>query len=47
MNDTFYNLGVALFYSIPVVIVLVCLYKIRKNREEIKRLEQKQGKKKK
>ena len=40
MNDMFYNLGYSMAWVIPVIIALYCINKIRKNRAEIKRLEE-------
>lgn len=40
MNDMFYNLGYSMAWAIPVIIALYCINKIRKNRAEIKRLEE-------
>ena len=40
MNDMFYNLGYSMAWAIPVIIALYCINKIRKNRAEMKRLEE-------
>jgi len=40
MDDMFYNLGYSLGWVVPVAIALFCINKIRKNRAEIKRLEE-------
>jgi len=40
MNDALYNLGTATFWVLPLVIALFCINKIRKNRAEIRRLEE-------
>ena len=40
MQDTMYNMGGAAFWVVVMLIVLFCINKIRKNRAEIKRLEQ-------
>lgn len=40
MQDAMYNMGSASFWGVLIIIVLVCINKIRKNRAEIKRLEE-------
>ena len=40
MQDIMYNMGGAAFWVVVMLIVLFCINKIRKNRTEIKRLEQ-------
>ena len=40
MQDIMYNMGGAAFWVVVMLIVLFCINKIRKNRAEIKRLEQ-------
>ncbi len=40
MTDTFYKLGYSLMYAIPFFIALLLIARIRKNRQEIKRLEE-------
>lgn len=40
MQDTMYTMGAASFWVVLAVIVLFCINKIRKNRAEIKRLEE-------
>lgn len=39
MEDMLYNAGGAMVWVIPALIGLFCLNRIRKNRAEIKRLE--------
>ena len=47
MNDVFYNMGYSMAWAIPVIVALYCINKIRKNRAEIKRLEEEQRRNKK
>lgn len=47
MNDALYNLGYSVAWIVPVVIALFCINKIRKNRAEIKRLEEEERRNKK
>lgn len=47
MQDAMYNMGSASFWGVLIVIALVCINKIRKNRAEIKRLEEELKKNKK
>lgn len=47
MQEAMYNMGAASFWVIVAVIALVCINKIRKNRAEIKRLEEELKKNKK
>lgn len=46
MNEAMYNLGYSLAWVIPVIIALFCINKIRKNRAEIKRLEEEEKRRK-
>ncbi len=39
MQDTLYNAGAAMVWVIPALIAVFCIYRIRKNRAEIKKLE--------
>ncbi|MBR5521763.1 MAG: hypothetical protein IKU54_07175 [Oscillospiraceae bacterium] len=47
MNDVLYNLGYSMGWVVPVAVALFCINKIRKNRAEIKRLEELEKSKKK
>ena len=47
MEDMLYNAGGAMVWVIPTLIGLFCLNRIRKNRAEIKRLENELEKEKK
>ena len=40
MRENLYNLGYSIAMVIPIAIALFCIMKIRKNKEEIKRLEE-------
>ncbi len=40
MQDVMYNIGAASFWAVLIIIALICINKIRKNRAEIKRLEE-------
>lgn len=40
MQDTMYNMGAASFWVVVILVALFCINKIRKNRAEIKRLEE-------
>lgn len=46
MNEAMYNLGYSMAWVIPVIIALFCINKIRKNRAEIKRLEEEEKRRK-
>ncbi len=39
MSDVFYNLGYSIVVAVPILIALLCVMRIRKNRSEIKKLE--------
>ena len=45
MQDFFYNLGQGVVFIVPLLIGLFCFNRIRKNRAEIKKLENKDNKK--
>ena len=39
MEETLYNAGAAMTWVIPALVAVFCIYRIRRNRAEIKRLE--------
>ena len=45
MDDIFYKVGYCIAVAVPVLIVMFCFYRIRKNREEIRKYEQENKKK--
>lgn len=40
MQDIFYKLGYCAVFALPVGLALLCISKIRKNRAEIKKMEE-------
>lgn len=42
MSENIYNFGYYLVMALPVIIMVLCVYRIRKNKMELKKLETKE-----